>query len=280
MMLTLSPLSPLLDALAADVAIRRGLCRTKPSVTAREADDHFLIMLPVPGVAPTDIKIEALDSRIVVRGSSSYRTIDTSFALPEKACVAEAVAESIDGLLTIRVPKQPASPPTSIAVSTELDDDTRPDDDTSPRPYHITLVAPGLSAADIDLQVDECMLKVSGGTASTGASIARCIRLPRDANVEAVRASHVDGILSVTVPKKPPPAPTHIEVKGVPTIASVVPAPREEADEECNSQEECSEKMASSKAAEDQDAMTAGEGVSTTMDDELGEWEMTEADQV
>lgn len=48
------------------------------------------------------------------------------------------------------------------------------------------------------------MLKVSGETKRTGSRLAkRSFRLPRDADVANARAMHVDGILTVTIPKKP-----------------------------------------------------------------------------
>lgn len=77
------------------------------------------------------------------------------------------------------------------------------DDDEKPRPYTLTLVAPGLAPTDLDITIDDSnVLKVDGENARTGASIERSVRLPRDADGAGARASHVDGILTLTVPKK------------------------------------------------------------------------------
>merc|ERR1719502_2322088 len=72
-----------------------------------------------------------------------------------------------------------------------------------PRPYKVTLVAAGLAASDMEVVAEQCgVLRVKGETARTGASIARSFQLPRDADAQRATASHVDGILTLTVPKK------------------------------------------------------------------------------
>ncbi len=59
------------------------------------------------------------------------------------------------------------------------------------------------------------VLVVTGATAKTGASIDRRYRLPRDADVEKATAAHVDGVLTITLPKKAAPKPKSIAIAGI-----------------------------------------------------------------
>jgi hypothetical protein len=188
-----------------------------------------------------------------------------------------------------------------------VSNDATPDEtaDDSLRPYTITVVAAGVAASDIDLRVEEGVLVARGATASTGACVARRIRLPRDAHFEAARAMASDGILTVVVPKKPPTV-TRVEVKGVraaalptaamPTAAAVptaamptaaVPTAAPEVAVEA-AEEEVVAASTSAKAAEAAPAEAAvaaeaaeaaegDEGTVVATDDELAEWEIAEA---
>merc|ERR1712146_39757 len=71
-------------------------------------------------------------------------------------------------------------------------------------PYKLTVVAAGVAASDLTWAAEDGTLKICGETKRTGARFAgRSFRLPEDADATKARASHVDGILTVTVPKKP-----------------------------------------------------------------------------
>ena len=48
---------------------------------------------------------------------------------------------------------------------------------------------------------DANVLRVTGDTQRTGASVSRSYRLPRDADVGNVQASYIDGILTFSIPK-------------------------------------------------------------------------------
>lgn len=104
--------------------------------------------------------------------------------------------------------------PTRVAVSTDAvmsDDDS--DDDEASRPYTLTVVAAGIAAADVEVLAKPGLLKVEGATARTGAKVSKCFRLPRDADVARATAIHVDGILTVTVPKQPAPVAKRVDVQ-------------------------------------------------------------------
>lgn len=74
---------------------------------------------------------------------------------------------------------------------------------TAPRPYTLSLVTAGLAPADIAISAAPNQLTATGETARTGAKLHRTFRLPRDADAAAARATCVDGILTIVVPKKP-----------------------------------------------------------------------------
>ena len=78
--------------------------------------------------------------------------------------------------------------------------------------YTFTLVAAGFAAADLVLSVDGGLIKVKGQSARTGARLERHVQLPRDADATAAHASHVDGILTVSVPKKDAAEPRRVPV--------------------------------------------------------------------
>lgn len=100
-----------------------------------------------------------------------------------------------------------------------------------PNSYQFTIDMPGLKSGDIKVQVeDDNVLVISGERKreeeKDGVKYLRMERrvgkfmrkfmLPENANVEAISAGCQDGVLTVTVDKKPPPEPKKpktIEVK-------------------------------------------------------------------
>ena len=230
----------LADAIMSDVAcaLNRGsrLSCEQPSVD--ETDDAYTITVSAPGVKSGDITIEALENptRLTVKGESTVgggshtHFVNYSVGLPRDANVDIASAENSDGLVIVTVPKKPKAEPGRIAVNTKEDDSPCGDecpchDDnmcgSTSKPYNLTVVAPGLAAADLSLNVEEGpdlslnLLVVTGATAKTGASIDRRYRLPRDADVEKATAAHVDGVLTITLPKKAAPKPKSIAIAGI-----------------------------------------------------------------
>merc|ERR1719378_694380 len=130
----------------------------------------------------------------------------------------------------VTIPKKAASGPTRVVVSSA---DAEPSDGSDERTYKITLVAAGLAAADLKVVIEERgMLAVTGETKRTGSSISRRFKLPPDADASRATARHVDGILTVTVPKGDM-AEAHVVI--VPTnVHGVVPATDARTDADIN----------------------------------------------
>jgi len=83
----------------------------------------------------------------------------------------------------------------------ETDDDGKGKEE-APRPYTFTLNAAGVRPADISVTIDDTLMAIKGETKTTGARLQHFFRLPRDADAEKTNASSVDGLLTVSVPKK------------------------------------------------------------------------------
>jgi len=231
------------DAFEAAAAFR--LNSDKPRVS--ESEDGYTITVRAPGVAASDLCVLAENGNIVIRGEtkteSHTHVVNFSVRLPRNAAPEEASAASADGLITVHVPKKEV-PLTTIAVSSTVHSDadvpTECEDEVS-RPYKLTVVAAGVAASDLEVTAEDGTLKVCGETKRTGARfVGRSFRLPEDADATNARASHVDGILTVTVPKKPA-APT--EAKRITVNASTSEDVAMEADDKGDENEEGEESV-------------------------------------
>jgi HSP20 family molecular chaperone IbpA len=226
MLSIMTPLAPMrmmdamiADALATDALLnhyRAAPCalRAAPRHTITESAEGYVVSLRAPGISPSDVSIDVHEEgpTITLRGATKVagvlRRLDYSLRLPRDSIALEATATVADGLITVSVPKAAEHGPTRIAVSA----DSTPVDDDDEQRYTLTVVAAGIAPSDLELSVERNVLKVSGTSKRTGATVDRAYQLPRNADVEKAHAAHVDGILTVTVPKKARVEPTRIEV--------------------------------------------------------------------
>ncbi len=77
---------------------------------------------------------------------------------------------------------------------------------------------PGVAQADLDIQVDKDVLTIKGerkldrkGERVAGA-FSRAFTLPKHVDVEKIAASLKDGVLTVTLPKRPEAQPRQIKI--------------------------------------------------------------------
>lgn len=175
-----------------------------------ETIDGFTIESIFAGVRASDLKVswQPHGGYLKVEGkrSNSARGFraDKHFSfqvpLPRSADVAKATVEHIDGVLTIQVPKRAFAP---VFLTASADPPLTDDEQSADERYQLTLSLPGLSARDLSISLHEDgEVKLSGETKRTGARVNRRYRVPRDADLDGAHASHVDGILTVAVPKK------------------------------------------------------------------------------
>nr|ABK23464.1 unknown [Picea sitchensis] len=121
------------------------------------------------------------------------------------------------------------APTRSYMRDTEATASTPVDVKEYPNSYVFIVDMPGLKSNDIKVQVeDENVLNISGERKRNEkeegevkyirmerrvAKFMRKFTLPADCNLEAISAACQDGVLTVTVPKLPPPEPKTIAVK-------------------------------------------------------------------
>ena len=119
-------------ARAVGTADEAGETAWTPVANISETDAEYLIKAELPEVAREDVKVTIDDGVITIRGErrkeaeqkdekvhrieSCYGSFARSFRLPEDADVAAIQAESRNGVLKVRVPKQPASRARTVEV--------------------------------------------------------------------------------------------------------------------------------------------------------------------
>jgi HSP20 family protein len=100
-----------------------------------EKDNEFTFQLDVPGVKIEDLQITLTDRVLAVRGVRHFeaeesdtgtrgrhsRPLAVSYELPEGIDGENLTAGLADGVLTVRVPKQPKMQPRKIAIASRMD---------------------------------------------------------------------------------------------------------------------------------------------------------------
>ncbi|MSQ92568.1 MAG: Hsp20/alpha crystallin family protein [Gammaproteobacteria bacterium] len=103
-----------------------------PAANISETDAEYMIKAELPEVSKEDVKVTVDDGVITISGErhgdlerkdeklhrieSLYGSFSRSFRLPEDADVGAIHAESKNGILKVRVPKQPAARPRTVEV--------------------------------------------------------------------------------------------------------------------------------------------------------------------
>lgn len=201
-----SPLRMIDTALRKIDLAHHGLAPTARTHTTEAA---HVVTLPAPGFAPDDVTVDVHDRTLTIVGKNKRKRVEVSLVLPRDADPEAAKCEVADGLITVHVNKRPKPTPTHVAIGTTIASESESDDDAA---YMLSLAAPGFAAADLAVSVEDGVLSVSGESKRTGAHLERRARLPRDADVEQVTATHVDGMLTVRVPTKPAAEPRRVPV--------------------------------------------------------------------
>jgi len=223
------PFTPhlMLDACVHDMlAVTRGCSISDEQPLVEEHDDAFKISARAAGVSAADLKVKLEDGVVTLRGETRGETqmhfVKYAVALPAKSIdridVDASSASHVDGVLTVHLPKKATETAGADADELEIPVSAvamkKPDaeDHDASTHYHISANAAGIAAVDMTLKAQDGVLRVSGKTERTGASIERAYRLPRDVDVKLARASHVDGILRIELPKRPALPARYIEV--------------------------------------------------------------------
>jgi len=202
---------PIDDMLLNDLlrAPMRASRNDKPLLVANEDKRTFTLTMNAPGVRAEDLSVSVQGDKMTIHGESKAAThthvVDWKASLPDDADAQQSRVSHVDGVITITIPRKEAAEPMRIEVSTESIAHEQKSDTAASQPdnYTLTLSAPGISASDLELVAQDGMLRVSGASTRTGARVDERFRLPRDADIMAACASHIDGLLTMCVPKKP-----------------------------------------------------------------------------
>jgi len=213
MMLALPPMVPttlfdarMIDALRFPPSIFT--TTNEPSLRPLKDGRGYALTVAAPGVRAKDLSVSVKDGVLSINGetkSADYtHVVNWATRVPRDADVENGTASHADGLLTISIPIKPAAEPIEVGVSTDDapmgDDETESDDEEAT--YKLTLEAPGVAASDLAIVAKDGVLSVSGVAKRTGAKFAKTYRLPRDADATWASASHVDGLLTISIPKR------------------------------------------------------------------------------
>lgn len=219
MLAMMHPFAPMLfDTTVADVLHTSPLCsisHEQPSF--EEHEDKYILAARAVGVRPQDVTITLEGGVLRLRGETQTAEhthfIDFTVTLPDDiervADIDSSTASCMDGRVEISFPKREAEETTPRVFKVAVEDKIMEQEDDEgiegpePKRYTITLPACGIRAADLEVTAAPRVLKVEGETKRTGAKVKRSFVLPRDAGFDHARASHVDGCLTVTMPKKP-----------------------------------------------------------------------------
>mmetsp|Transcript_27565 Transcript_27565/g.70237 ORF Transcript_27565/g.70237 Transcript_27565/m.70237 type:complete len:245 (-) Transcript_27565:240-974(-) len=175
----------------------------RPSLTER--DGNYEVRVCAPGVKMSDITVSITGEQLKVTGASATndkkRThiVDWIVNLPRDANTEVATACCHDGLVLIDIPQNPEVSH-QVAIQTvplEVADESVPT-------YKLCISAPGVAVANLEIVIDEKkgVAAIHGETSRTGAQINRVFRLPRDVDGAHSMASHIDGILTLSIPKR------------------------------------------------------------------------------
>merc|ERR1719408_164250 len=176
----------------------------RPRLDEKEDGTAYALTLSAPGVKPHDLKVSVTNGVLEVVGETKTRSATHSLrwsTLVPRDADADAITCAVqDGIVSLELPKKAEAAPLKISVTSDAAPEANDSDDE--KTYTLTYAVPGLAAADVDLSAADGVLQFKGETKRTGARIAKRVRLPRDADVAGASACHVDGLLTLTLPKK------------------------------------------------------------------------------
>ena len=230
------PFNPLLShpigALPLEVALAH-MKGGKSQIEATETDAGYEYTIAMPGVRPTDLDVSVDGPNTLVIKATGRHPSERRLRLPRDAD-AEATSATLEhGLLALSVARQPAvAVPVVAATDGEASMDAAADDKEEPG-YQLRLECPGVRTDDLSVVAQGGQLHVKGlTTRGRGLSyrVDRRFELPRDADADAASASHLDGVLTVSVPRLAPPVPKKLPIEPAAAKSSDVAAAAPAAD--------------------------------------------------
>lgn len=128
--LPVSMLDRLFDDVMSDVRGTASGATYSPAIDVRANDEEIVFVCDVPGVKQEDLEVTIDKGVLTIKGQRRYEgnekdrvllgraygSFARSFTLPEGVDADRMAAELADGVLTLRVPKQPKPQPRRITI--------------------------------------------------------------------------------------------------------------------------------------------------------------------
>jgi len=211
-----------IDKLAVPEPVQISVEAASP-VPIEEPENAYEFRRALPGIPASEVKVAVEEGSIVSieAKSKDFGCYSYRFTLPERIDVAGISAYCANGVLQIRMPRQPPPEPIAIAVAS-----TAPMEDEADEAAHVslaTLRVPGYSANDIKLEAHEGRLSVElsrDGEKSADYWLLLPEQLKDPSTLMAVCQ---DGILSIKHPKSALQRPVERSVEVGATRADTSP---------------------------------------------------------
>jgi len=96
-----------------------------PDADIRHGDAEYTVSMDLPGVDPSEIRVEAEGRNLTVRGARNFsevnkksfsRSFERSFSLPAPADTGKISAVSENGVLTLTIPKREEAKPRRVEI--------------------------------------------------------------------------------------------------------------------------------------------------------------------
>jgi HSP20 family protein len=101
-----------------------------PSIDVRVCDEEIVFVCDVPGVKQDDLEVTLESQVVTIKGARkfeaktdeqvmlgrAYGSFSRAFTLPDNLDDSRLVAHLADGVLTVRIPKQPKAKPRKIQI--------------------------------------------------------------------------------------------------------------------------------------------------------------------
>ena len=212
------PFNPLLShpfgALPLEVALAsmHGHGHKSQQVEATETDEGYEYTLAMPGVRPADLDVSVdAPNTLVIKATGARHRFERRLRLPRDADTEATSAALEHGLLTLSVARRPAVEVPVVAATEPMD----AADDKEETGYQLRLEVPGVRTADLGVVAQGGQMHVKGKTTRGGLNyrVDRRFELPRDADADAASASHLDGVLTVSVPRLAPPVQKKLAIE-------------------------------------------------------------------
>lgn len=177
-----------------------------------------VIMMKAPGLEPEDISIDVEGHKLILQGKDREgKEFRKTHILLGDVDVDGIVARCMHGMLQVFVPIASHNAEVDVLSTVDVDDEDTEHFSTLQFP------APGLRPEDFHIEAANGVLFVQGErTAGYHAHFERALALPSDVNVQQIRASVRDGVLTLILPTGVPEeehsgsGPFHVPLQAAP----------------------------------------------------------------